>query len=272
MSTTPATALADARNINRMVEAEGGMVPKVLVDILAGADALAAQPEATDPMRAILDAAVAGELNARKVDELIAEAALASSVAALRGELRRDTDVLFVAAYDQALADGAADTVIDSLCPQFDAAAKVLTTVREIVDMSLDPQSLLNTATAKQLAAYQKLASAIATVGRLSTVVVQFGMRSITFPQIERPANLETAWIGDVALMCTEGDLRHASSVFRERPGNDPGSSPWMRVAPRLNSIGEVRERVRAFAEGAWPQAQGPNVGDGRVNPYALAT
>jgi len=270
MTTTSATTLADARALNRLVEAEGAKVPAVLVNVIAGFDALESQPPPDRPTTAILAAAIAGKLTPKKVDELIAEAVAHRARETFRAELHRDADALFIAAYDKALAEGAADKIIDAIRPEFDEAARVLTEARQIVDMGLSAQALLETAGPEQLAAYQSLAPAVATVNRLSKVVMHFGMRSIVFPQIERPALLDMAWVHDIALMCTEGDLRHASSVFREHIGNDPRSSPWMRVAPRLNSIGDVRERIRAIAENDWLQAQGPN-GAGRVNPYTLA-
>ena len=74
--------------------------------------------------RTIVDAAADGTLTADRITDLIAEAARAQSIATYTGELRQRTERLFVGAFYEALQDGAADEILDSLRPAFDTAAE----------------------------------------------------------------------------------------------------------------------------------------------------
>ena len=77
--------------------------------------------------RTIVDAAADGTLTADRITDLIAEAARAQSIATYTGELRQRTERLFVGAFYEALQDGAADEILDSLRPAFDTAAEAIT-------------------------------------------------------------------------------------------------------------------------------------------------
>jgi hypothetical protein len=71
----------------------------------------------------------------------------------------------------------------------------------------------------------------------------------------------------------TTAGLRLASDAFRTRSGNTPRESRWLRVGvPRLASIAEAREKVRAWAQDSWTQQQGLNLDDERErnNPYTI--
>ena len=63
--------------------------------------------------RTIVDAAVAGELTETSLTELIAEAAQLQQRATYAGELRQRSERMFVAAFFEALQDGAAVALID---------------------------------------------------------------------------------------------------------------------------------------------------------------
>ena len=92
--------------------------------------------------------------------------------------------------------------------------------------------------------------------------------------------NGDFAGLDDRGVCCTEGDLIQASRTFM-RPDPDVRSSPWLRVTPRLWTIDEARERVRAYAETAWAAAyatqsktgtmiDGKIVYDERRNPFEI--
>ena len=81
-----------------MTEA-GGRVPDILRHILSAAALLASHSATLAPARAVVDAARSGQLDAKRLDKLIAEAALAQMIANYRGELRRDSERLFVAEF-----------------------------------------------------------------------------------------------------------------------------------------------------------------------------
>ena len=74
-----------------------------------------------------MDAAADGTLTADRITDLIAEAARAQSIATCTGELRQRTERLFVGAFCEALQDGAADEILDSLRPASDTAAEAIT-------------------------------------------------------------------------------------------------------------------------------------------------
>ena len=91
----------------------------------------------------------------------------------------------------------------------------------------------------------------------IGQVVTQFGCKSPTFAMIELPANLH--WYrgarrpgADVRRVPDKLGVVAAGAIF-----NQPGAhrrSPWFKVASvlRLNTIGEARETVRAWAEASW--------------------
>ena len=86
----PATSsLTDCERLATAVQEVGGRIPKTLAGILSGAALLNAHSGATDPARRIVDAAVAGTLTEKRLNDLIAEAATAQMINAYRGELRR---------------------------------------------------------------------------------------------------------------------------------------------------------------------------------------
>ena len=116
-----------------MTEA-GGRVPDILRHILSAAALLASHSATLAPARAVVDAARSGQLDAKRLDKLIAEAALAQMIANYRGELRRDSERLFVAEFHRALADGSADAVLNSLRPQFDEHAEAITASRAMIN------------------------------------------------------------------------------------------------------------------------------------------
>ena len=89
------TRIVDARRLVAAIEAVGATAPKVLTDILAGFDLLGGTPAPGDHSSEIIEAAAAGTLTSKKLDELIAKAAQAQSAAEFRGRLRQQAEHKF---------------------------------------------------------------------------------------------------------------------------------------------------------------------------------
>ena len=189
-----------------------------------------------------------------------------------------------VYAFTKALENGGADTIIASLTTRFDAAAKALTECAEHIDPNMDPDTALRSSTDDRVrVAWQDIDRHVITLDKVAAVVTQFGGKSLTFGLIELPNNLGgTGRLDDRALMAVDHqklDITRASAIF-----NQPGThrrSPWFLAAAalKLNTIGEARETIRAWAEQAW-DALDYNRGRGRMdgdkfvampipNPYA---
>ena len=112
----PATsALADCQRLVTAVQEAGGRIPKPLAGMLGGASLLNGHGTTSDPAKGIVDAAVAGTLTEKKLDELITEAATVQMVNSYRGELRQRSERLFVDAFHEALQNGGADQLLGSL-------------------------------------------------------------------------------------------------------------------------------------------------------------
>ena len=73
----PTTALADCARLIAAVQEAGGRAPKPLANILAAAHLLADHSAPSDPARAIVAAAVRGELTEKKLDGLLGDYAAA---------------------------------------------------------------------------------------------------------------------------------------------------------------------------------------------------
>ena len=96
--------------------------------------------------RTIVDAAADGTLAADRITDLIAEAARAQSIATYTGELRQRTERLFVGAFYEALQDGAADEILDSLRPAFDTAAEAIAQARDLIPVETAAEAFLHSA------------------------------------------------------------------------------------------------------------------------------
>ena len=164
--------------------------------------------------------------------------------------------------------------------PGFAAAAETLADAQQIVDINTDHRTLVETATPAQLDAWRSLRPAIAKLDAIGALVREFGPRSGHFAVIDMPGLVESAAVNDEALFCSDVELVNASKVFGARRA-DPMTSPWLRTAPRLQSVAEAKERFRAWCEGEWEHAQGNFQSRGRLtddgfvpevrtNPYAV--
>ena len=110
MLSTSAT-VRDCQQFVAAISQAGGSVPASLANILSGHDVLARPSPTQDPARTIVEAAVDGTLTAQRLTELITAAAAQQSIATYAGELRRNSERMFVDAFFTALCSGAADEI-----------------------------------------------------------------------------------------------------------------------------------------------------------------
>ena len=79
--------LADCHRLATSITGLDGSVPAALQALLDAADLLLAPAPVAQPLRPIVDAAVRGELDAKKLDKLVIEAASQTGAADLRRSL-----------------------------------------------------------------------------------------------------------------------------------------------------------------------------------------
>ena len=163
--------------------------------------------------------------------------------------------------------------------PEFDRAAKAIADAQQIVDINTDHQTLVETATPAELDAWRSIRPAIAKLDAVGAIAREFGPRAGRFGVLDMPGLVEPASINDEALFCSDVEPVQASRVFAARRA-DPMSSPWLRTAPRLQSVADAKERFRAWCDGEWQHLNGNYQGRGRLtdegfvpevrtNPYA---
>jgi hypothetical protein len=114
----------------------------------------------------------------------------------------------------------------------FEDASCTLREALTIVDLSADPATFLQTASPEQVAAYQRVAPAVAVLDRLSEIAAMLGPLA-SFPCVEDPRNVyptvAAGWLLDVPVMCTSGNLLQACAQFHKpRPVGDVRHSPWV--------------------------------------------
>jgi hypothetical protein len=279
----PATTLL--RDCNQLITATwdaGGKAPKILADILAGADLVHAHNSVPDPARTIVAAAVAGALTADRVAELVTEAANAQLHNNYLGELWQRSERLFVQTFHKALAAGACDELLASLRPQWDEHAAAIGEARAVgINAQSDPSHILESGQAGLAECWQQLPGHLAALNGIAMIARQFGPRIGNFPMITEYANSDGHLLEDAAIWCSAGDLVADSVAFR-RPGTHR-QSPLFAVQLRLNTLAEARGRYRVWAAAQWEQRHsGPRGGwvddDGvhhehpmPANPYAEA-
>ncbi|WP_142248319.1 hypothetical protein [Mycobacterium colombiense] len=267
----------------------GAKAPEDLVNVINGYRALseAAKP-ATDPNRAILDAAANGTLTAESARELATSGVIGKLVSEHLVTVASQANRRFVEKFHELLEAGAADAILNDLRPAFDEAAANIAATLELVDIRTPDSALVANATAEQLDAWRSLPKHVTKISSIAAVATRFGMFG-NFALIDDPRDKdvmlrggEMSGLDDRAVMCTTGDLILFSRTFLE-PNPDVRSSPWLRVQPKLHTIAEARERVRAYAESAWAAIYAARPKTGRVidgnsvvydelrNPFALS-
>lgn len=196
--------------------------------------------------------------------------------------MRQRAETLFIERFFKELCQGAADEILDSLRPQFDSAAETLAEALTVVDINVDPRQLAETGTPEQLEAWRSIRPAIAQLDTIGIIARGFGPRSIEFGVLDQPPIVDPLDLVDDAVMCTGSDIIQAGKAFRARTA-DIRTAPWLRITPKLNTIGEAKERLRQWAEAEWNllNPHDPNRGtfgeDGQIiaeirrNPFVLA-
>ncbi len=205
----------------------------------------------TGPARTIVDSAADGTLTKDLLDELIADAARAQMISSYTGDLSRNSEKLFVAAFFTELQNGAADEILDSLRPSFDKAAQEIEKARDVIPAEVPADQFLASASSAAVKLWQGLDANLAVIEAVARIAAQFGCRLAKFPLIEEYTLGDGFRLDDRALFCCDGELESESRLFG-RP--DPGhrSSPWFRTALRLHAVDSARERYRAFVSAEW--------------------
>jgi hypothetical protein len=197
-------------------------------------------------------AAVDGTLTETRLAEEIAEAAHAQSIATYRGELRRNSQGLFVGAFHTALQSGAADEILDSLRPSFDQAAEAIAKAKALgINAESTVEHVLATAEPGLVEAWQQLNSHLATINAIGGIAAQFGPRLGKFPLITEYANADNFRLDDRAIVCTDGNLETVSAAFK-RPDQGHRTSPWFKVPLKLHTVDSMRDRYRVWAAAEW--------------------
>jgi hypothetical protein len=243
-----------AQNLLSALEGVKVTAPKTLQNIVDGFDLLGPtiQPAAADPADAILEAAMAGKLTPKTLDELLTAAAAQATTNNFRQAFRQRAERSFVRQFHTALLDGAADQVLDGLRPQFDAVAAELVAARDAVDLQATPERLLNvTATPEEQAAWGRLPELVRQISRIGAIAAAFGPHAelaVVDNLTKNDSLLNLGWCNDHALMCTEGDIATMSGAFRQ-PNPHWQTSPWLRVTLKLATIDDAQDRYRQAAE-----------------------
>lgn len=284
----PHTKMAEAANLIHAVETFNVTVPERLTNLITAYETLSTAPPIPDTSAAILNAAEAGGLTEAKVAKMCADAMSATAAAEHRITLAQKSNQLFLKRFHANLRDGDANAILDALRPTFDSAAQAVADTLQVVDPSVTDTALAITATPEQLDAWRSLPKHLHTLDRICSIATVFGPHG-TFDVVEdlrEPGGPMmkggTRALDDRAVMCTGNTIDGAAAVFGlPHPVGDVRTSPWLRVTPKLHTIDEARERVRAWAEEAWDglwavrsktysTVNGELVEDTQVNPYRI--
>ena len=240
--------LVDAERLVAAVQEVGGRVPVELTNILTTLDMLNAQSVRSDPALAIVRAGAAGQLSEKKLTAMLAEAAQAQQVVDYTGEARQRIEPLLVREFTAALQAGAANDLIDSLRPQWDAAAAFIGRARSAISAESSIEHFLATTDDPDaIELWRGLDAQLRIVNQIAAVVSVFGPRTGPFSLIKEFSGGDGSVLEDRAIFCTNGLITVDSSVFR-RPDSGHKSSPWFRLPLRLHSIKSAQARYDTWA------------------------
>ncbi|BBY54215.1 hypothetical protein H7J07_06265 [Mycobacterium koreense] len=280
------TRLNDARQLVATVTDLGGTVPEALSHLIAASDALTAAPKPVDPLAELLDHAAAGKLTAKKFEETASASAQAHVAAAHRNELAARAESGLVERFGKTLLDGAADEILNSLRPQFDKAAKVVTDTLRGVNFDQAHAEFVDTATPEQLSAFQKCKAATATIDRIVDLAGEFGVVG-HWPLIAKP---EAALVGDPLPISAKSLFTHDAAPasleqdsqrhrdFTQAVASQRSIQPrhlgmrfsrWLVPGLELVSVAKARENLREWAEQRWDSRNVDSVKARMANPYA---
>jgi hypothetical protein len=252
MSTIP--TIPEARPLRDETVALGGSFPESLTRLLDVVVAVQSAPTAPNPAAKLVDAAVAGKASSpTEIAKLVSDAAKTEQEIAYFRRLQADIAKDAMVRFGAELRSGAGDLILDSIRPQLDETAAAIAAATAAVDISWTPDRLVSEGNPEQLAAWQQLPSLVARVDKIAALVAGFGRRG-TFSLIDEPGHLvhnELVGLRDEALFLTDSDPWQASDFVNARRA-DWRSSPWVRLKPRLNTVGEAKERLRVQCEAAW--------------------
>jgi hypothetical protein len=114
-----------------------------------------------------------------------------------RGDLRRRSEQLFVAASTKPLQSDAADKLLDSLRNWFDEAAANVSGARDVLPgPEQSVEQFMTTASTQAVAAWQRLNSQLAILEQIGAIASQFGCRAGRFPLLENsPEVTASGWM-----------------------------------------------------------------------------
>ena len=281
------TSYADIGRLLSAVETLCGTAPESLTAITSAHQRLTTTAPASDPLRALVEAALGDDTDGKAIDAQFETTAIARLVSEERRGRAQQVEAELLQVFCERLEQSSGDEVLSLLRKPFDTAALTLGEALAVVDIPNDPQEFMNSATPEELVAWQSVKPAVATLDRVAATARMLGPGGV-FPLVPDPRatdpGLEAGWLDSRAVMCTSGDLLSACAQFqRPSPAADVRTSPWLRVTPHLHTVASAAERIRSWAESEWAarEAQRPTSGrlrpdgtliaDVRRNPFALS-
>ena len=228
-----------------------------------------------DVLKPILDKALAGELDAKAVDLMLAAAATQQQIAEFRRDLRRIAEPAVVRRFHKALKDGCADEVLDSLRrPVFDEAAQGLARAKAAgINAESDPAHILSTGNSDTAAAWQDLPKHLAVVSRIGMItgISAVGRRRNSRRSASTPAPRTSG--SKIPRCCAAPGIWSPSAMFARPDPIGHRTSPWARAILRLNTIDEARARYNGFAAAEFDRVNDRALGgwvdeQGQVHPH----
>lgn len=293
-----AARIALVRNLRDEVAELGGTLPQKITNLLESQSIILGRGPADlgGGVDEVLNAAENGSLTADKADELLKSAAARQQLSQFRIELAQKSRPAVMARVGRVLVHGGADEIIDSLRPAFDEAVATLDESLALIDLSTDYDTFVNEASTDQLLAFQRLRGAAEASGRiLAFVCNKFGPRSLEFPVIAEITGGEIGYefstIPNAAIWITDpsfgagglisearGHRTYSDAVYSQHTikpqsmGMRAQFAEHVRSGLRLNTTGEARELLRAWAEATFQNGITEGLAGRIDNPYAVNT
>ncbi len=197
-----------------------------------------------------MDAALAGELDEKRLNALLLDYATVTAANNHRDELRQRSEKLFTEQFHRSLRGGCAEEILSSLRPHFEQAAEQIATARDLIPADTPAEAFLRTAKPNAVEAWQQLDGHLGTVSSIGRVATSFGPRG-DFPVFDEYALSEGFKVSDTAIFCTSGPLEYDSAIFLRGTGIHR-ASPWFKVSLKLNAVAEARARYREWCADEW--------------------
>ena len=160
----------DATRLAALTTAAGGAVPERLGYLLSAYEVLTAPTRVAPPEEAIMTAALSGKLTEKKLNELLPDAAIAQLVRQFRGDLGRSAQNSLLGQFHRELEAGAADELLNSLRPKFDAAAKAIAHAKSIINPESSAEHIIESGDPGLVEAWGTLRDHLAVVQKISAV------------------------------------------------------------------------------------------------------